>query len=129
MKKNLFFIVAIFLWSACSGVKNTQQAINNGNYDRAIDIALNNLKKNKTKKGNQPYVLMLQEAFAKVTTKDLDRINFLKKDKNPENLESIFGLYKTLKNRQEIIKPLLPLPILKRIKMQSLNLIITMKRL
>jgi hypothetical protein len=116
MKKNLIFIVAIILCSACSSVKNTQQAINNGNYDKAIDIALNNLKKNKTKKGNQPYVLMLQEAFAKVTTKDLGRINFLKKDKNPESLESIFGLYKTLKNRQEIIKPLLPLPILTKNK-------------
>ncbi|TXD52550.1 hypothetical protein ES044_07370 [Polaribacter sp. IC066] len=102
--------------SACSSVKKTQEAINNGNYERAINIALDNLKKNKAKKGNQPYVFMLQDAFAKVTVKDLSRINFLKKDKNPENLEEIFGLYETLKNRQEIIKPLLPLPILKKNK-------------
>ncbi|MGK0412619.1 MAG: hypothetical protein ACJA1B_000817, partial [Polaribacter sp.] len=39
-----------------------------------------------------------------------------KKDKNPENLENIFGLYVALKDRQEIIKPLLPLPILKKNK-------------
>ncbi|WP_189663238.1 MULTISPECIES: hypothetical protein [unclassified Polaribacter] len=116
MKKTLLFIVSIFLMSACSSVKKTQEAINNGNYERAINIALDNLKKNKAKKGNQPYVFMLQDAFAKVTVKDLSRINFLKKDKNPENLEEIFGLYETLKNRQEIIKPLLPLPILKKNK-------------
>jgi hypothetical protein len=116
MKKKLLFTAITILMISCSSVKNTQEAINNGNYDRAIDIALDNLKKNKTKKGNQPYVLMLQDAFAKVTSRDLSRINFLKKDRNPENLESIFGLYETLKNRQEIIKPLLPLPILKKNK-------------
>jgi hypothetical protein len=59
---------------------------------------------------------MLQDAFSKVTARNLNRIDFLKKDRNPENLESIFGLYETLKNRQEIIKPLLPLPILKKNK-------------
>lgn len=116
MKKILLFTAIIILMVSCSSVKNTQEAINNGNYDRAIAIALDNLKRNKTKKGNQPYVLMLQDAFAKVTARNLNRINFLKKDRNPENLESIFGLYETLKNRQEIIKPLLPLPILKKNK-------------
>lgn len=116
MKKILLFTAIIILMVSCSSVKNTQEAINNGNYDRAIAIALDNLKRNKTKKGNQPYVSMLQDAFAKVTARNLNRINFLKKDRNPENLESIFGLYETLKNRQEIIKPLLPLPILKKNK-------------
>ncbi|WP_205853556.1 hypothetical protein [Polaribacter filamentus] len=47
-------------------------------YDTAINIPMDNLKRNKTKKGNQPYVFMLQEAFAKATANDLDRINFLK---------------------------------------------------
>lgn len=112
MKKTLLFTASLFLLISCSSVKKTQQAISNGNYDTAIDIAIENLKKNKTKKGNQPYVLMLQEAFNKARLRDLDRINFLKKDNNPQNIEAIYSLYNDLKNRQEVIKPLLPLPIL-----------------
>jgi hypothetical protein len=114
MKKFLLFTAFTFLLISCSSIKNTQEAISNGNYDTAINIAMDNLKRNKTKKGNQPYVFMLQEAFAKATAKDLDRINFLKKDQNPENIETIYATYKNLKNRQEIIKPILPLPILKK---------------
>ena len=114
MKKQLLIIVSSLFIISCSSVKNTQQAISNGNYDKAIDIALDNLKRNKTKKGNQPYVVLLEEAFSKANKKDLDRITYLKKDENPENLETIFGVYQNLKNRQEVIKPLLPLPIVKK---------------
>lgn len=116
MKKVITSLSLLFVLISCSSVKNTQKAINNGNYNKAITIAIDNLKKNKTKKGNQPYVIMLQDAFAKATAKDLDRIAFLKKDKNPENLEEIFVLYNDLKDRQEVIKPLLPLPILNKNK-------------
>ena len=55
MKKILLFTVLIFFIVSCSSLKNTQEAINNGNYDSAINTAIKNLKRNKTKKGNQPY--------------------------------------------------------------------------
>ena len=113
MKKTLLFTVLIFLIISCSSLKNTQQAINNGNYDSAISTAIKNLKRNKTKKGNQPYILLLEAAFKKVTVKDLAKINFLKKNNNPEDTETIFVLYEQLKRRQEVLKPLLPLYITK----------------
>tara|TARA_B110000902_G_scaffold262183_1_gene338525 strand:- start:114 stop:1301 length:1188 start_codon:yes stop_codon:yes gene_type:complete len=113
MKKQLLFILSFFILISCSSIKNTQEAISNGNYDSAINTAIENLKRNKTKKGNQPYIILLEEAFAKVTSKDLAKINFLKKDNNPENIETIFVLYEELKRRQEILKPLLPLFIRK----------------
>lgn len=122
MKKTLLFTASLFLLISCSSIKKTQQAISNGNYDTAIDIAIENLKKNKTKKGNQPYVLMLQEAFNKARLRDLDRINFLKKDNNPQNIEAIYSLYNDLKNRQEVLKPLLPLPILDQNKNANFQL-------
>jgi hypothetical protein len=53
MKNFLLFTVFIFLTISCSSVKNTQEAISNGNYDDAITIAVENLKRNKTKKRNQ----------------------------------------------------------------------------
>jgi hypothetical protein len=113
MKKFLLFTLFSFLLISCSSIKNTQEAISNGNYDSAINTAIENLKRNKTKKGNQPYIILLEEAFAKVASKDLAKINFLQKDNNPENIETIFVLYEELKGRQEILKPLLPLFIRK----------------
>ncbi|MFK5891222.1 MAG: hypothetical protein QM486_10895 [Flavobacteriaceae bacterium] len=108
-----FFFVSILLIS-CSSVKKTQKAINYGNYNEAINIAIKNLRVNKRKKGNQSYVLLLEEAFAKAVTHDKERINFLKKDGNATNLESIYNLYTQLNNRQEKIKPLLPLQIINK---------------
>jgi hypothetical protein len=113
MKKQLLILVSISLCIACSSIKSTQKAINSGNYDIAINLAVENLKSNKTKKKNQPYVFMLEEAFSKASDRDQEKITFLQKDANPENLESIYNLYVTLKKRQEKIKPLLPLAILK----------------
>jgi len=114
MKRTLpLFILTIFFIS-CNSVKKTQQAINYGNYDEAINIAIKNLRNNKTKKGNQSYVLMLEEAFSKAVTRDKEKIIFLKKDNNSANLESIYNLYMLLSNRQKSIKPLLPLPILNK---------------
>jgi hypothetical protein len=112
MKKIILFTAFIFLITSCSSVKNTQEAISNGNYDSAINTALDNLKRNKTKKRNQPYILLLEEAFIKATAKDLARINFLKKENNPEKIETVFVLYENLKRRQETLKPVLPLFII-----------------
>ncbi|TYP99193.1 hypothetical protein C7447_102514 [Tenacibaculum adriaticum] len=112
MKKiTLLFLITLTIVS-CSSVKSTQKAINSGNYDKAISLSIENLKKNKTKEKNQPYVEMLVKAFKKVKERDEARIAFLKKENRPENLESILNLYQQLNNRQERIKPLLPLKVL-----------------
>lgn len=116
MKKQLLFLLISITFFGCGGVKKTQEAINYGNYDEAMDTAIKNLRSNKTKKSSQPYVIMLEEAFAKAADRDLEKIKFLKNDGNPANLESIYTIYQNLNNRQERIKPLLPLPIHKNSK-------------
>lgn len=108
MKKALLLLFVLLL-TACSSVKKTQVALNSGNYDGAIAIALDKLRDNKTRKGNQPYVLMLEQAFAKAADRDLQQIKFLKAGKNPAQLEEIFETYNKLINRQDKIRPLLPL--------------------
>ena len=95
------------------GVKQTQNNLASGNYDAAIDIALSNLRSNKDKKGKQDYIYLLEEAFAKVKERDLNTISFLKKENNPSNLEKIYNTYLALHDRQEKIKPLLPLKLIK----------------
>ena len=111
MIKKLLLIILLISITSCSSVKKTQEAINYGNYDEAINIALKQLRNNKTKKGNQDYVVLLEEAFEKVTIKDTEFITFLERDGNPANFEGIYNTYLNLKNRQQLIKPLLPLPI------------------
>ncbi|GAB1856591.1 hypothetical protein MHTCC0001_14260 [Flavobacteriaceae bacterium MHTCC 0001] len=85
--------------------------MNSGNYDQAISTALNKLRKNKSKKRNQDYVLMLHDAYGKVMERDLSTITHLKKDNNPETYKQVYEMYLDLDGRQEAIKPLLPLQV------------------
>ncbi|MGB5273077.1 MAG: hypothetical protein WBN39_03410 [Flavobacteriaceae bacterium] len=111
MKKLLHFVIIALLLIACGGVKKTQEALNTGNYGNAINKSIVNLVDNKTKKSNQPYVLLLEEAYKKNTERELQNIAFLEKDGNPANYETIFRTYNNLKSIQDRIQPLLPLPI------------------
>lgn len=112
MKKITFLITFFILITSC-GVKQTKNNLASGNYDAAIDIALSNLRSNKDKKGKQDYIYLLEEAFAKAKERDLNSINFLSKENIPSNLEKIYNTYLSLNDRQEKIKPLLPLKLIK----------------
>jgi hypothetical protein len=109
MKKITLLLLTI-TFIGC-GVKQTQSMLSNGNYDGAIENAIDALSTNKTSKGKQDYIYLLEEAFAKVKTRDLNTLNLLKKENNPANFERIFKSYTQLRNRQERIKPLLPLAL------------------
>jgi len=109
--KKISFLLAFIIITSC-GVKRTRTMLTSGNYDEAIDNALSNLRSNKDKKGNQDYVYILEEAFAKAKDRDLNFINLLEHESNPANFEKIYNTYLQLNNRQEKIKPLLPLKLL-----------------
>lgn len=109
--KKVLLLTTIVLLAACGGVKKTQEALNTGNYVTAMNKAIKNLSENKTKKGNQEYITLLEEAFAKNTEREQQEIAFLQNDGNPANLETIYNKYLQLKQIQERIKPLLPLHI------------------
>jgi hypothetical protein len=105
----LFLLILI---SSC-GLKKTQNMLSDGDYDGAINKSILNLRSNKNAKGKQPYVYLLEEAFAKAKQRDLSNIDMLVKDANPANLEKIYNYYIQLNNRQEHIRPLLPLQLIK----------------
>jgi hypothetical protein len=111
MKKITLLFLSLLIVSC--GVKQTQSMLSNGDYDGAINRALEGLRTNKNSKGNQDYVYLLEEAFAKAKQRDLESLNLLIKENNPSNYERIFNLYSQLNNRQERIKPLLPLQLIK----------------
>nr|WP_298999071.1 hypothetical protein [uncultured Allomuricauda sp.] len=110
MKKTLLYST-ILLMLSCGGVKKTQEAVNSGNYVTAMNKAIKNLRDNKTRKGHQAYVTLLEDAFAKHTQRELEQISFMEKDGNPANLETIYRKYNSLRDIQARIQPLLPLSI------------------
>lgn len=106
-------LVSLFVLSllGCSA-KQTKNSLLSGNYDQAIQIATESLKKDKERKSKQEFVYMLEEAFAKAKEHDERTISVCKQEKNPANIEKIYNTYVQLENRQEKIRPLLPLKLI-----------------
>jgi hypothetical protein len=111
MKRSILPLVVLFLIASCGGVKRTQEALNTGNYLQAINTSVRELAENKTKKSKQTYVLVLEEAYAKFLERELSDIRFLRKDGNPAHLGDIYQKYTEIRDVQNRIRPLLPLPI------------------
>lgn len=109
MKQVLLLLFGILIISSCSSVKKSQKALNQGNYNEAIGIAVGKLQKDKTKRGNQEHILILEDAFRKITETNKKRIAFLRKEGNPANFREIYQLYSNLDRIQKMISPLLPL--------------------
>lgn len=112
--KKITSLLALLLIVAACGVRQTRDMLTSGDYDGAIQNAVDGLRGgNKNAKGKQDYVYLLEEAFAKAKERDLRNIEIWFKDANPQNLEKIYDTYVQLNARQEKIRPLLPVRLLK----------------
>lgn len=111
MKYFFSILVLSLLVISCGGVKKTETAINTGNFDQAIDIAVSNLASDKNAKRKQEYVFLLEDAFAKAVKEDQILLNRLKSDPNPEVLEVLYETLENMERRQSKIRPLLPLKV------------------
>lgn len=112
--KKITLLLSLFIIVTSCGVKQTQTMLSDGDYDGAINRAVEGLRTNKNAKGKQDYVYLLEEAFAKAKERDLREIDLLAKDGNPAKLEKIYNTYLQLNNRQERIRPILPLQLIKQ---------------
>jgi hypothetical protein len=100
-----FFVFFLLMSSfSCTSI---EKLVDSGQYDKAIYYATNKLSGAKVNKVE--YVRGLETAFKKVTDKDMAYIEKLKNEGNPESWETILSVYATISNRQESIRPLLPL--------------------
>ena len=107
MKNIAFPFFVFFLLMASISCTSIEKLVDTGQYDKAIYFATNKLSGAKVKKVE--YVKGLETAFKKATDKDMAYIEKLKNEGNPESWETILSVYATISNRQESIRPLLPL--------------------
>jgi hypothetical protein len=97
-----FFFLLTFV--SCTSI---EKLVETGQYDKAIYYATNKLSGAKVNKVE--YVKGLETAFKKATEKDMTYIDKLKNEGNPESWETILSVYNIISDRQEQIRPLLPL--------------------
>ena len=95
-----------FLLSSCSSIRETQIEVDSGNYDYAINRALEGLKRNRSNKKTDEYAWILEEAFAKAVDRDLRAIERWQLENHGKAIEEIFFLYEGLQQRQERIRPI-----------------------
>lgn len=109
MKRTLLYLSMILILASCSGKKQVARALHSGNYDHAMQEALERLRTNKDSRRKQDYILMLSDAYYKAVERDLGDVKYLKHDDNPENYKQLYEIFVDLNQRQNSIKPLLPL--------------------
>jgi len=105
MKKTLsLLVIAVILYSCGSSKKFYQR----GQYDMAISKAVKKLRK---KPNKEKEILILEQAYTKANNKDNERISFLKLEGNPEMWGELFNRYSKMKNRQSLVRDVLPLEV------------------
>ena len=109
-------VITLLLLASCGNIKEIQNNIYTGNYDRAINLSTQQIVKKKGKKSADPYVKALKEAYDKAVERDLALLDKLSKEVNPEKWQTIYDTYLQLDTRQDKIKPLLPLYLIKENK-------------
>lgn len=110
--KKITCLLLLTIFTLSCGVKTTRTMLTSGDYDAAVRKSVEGLRSNKNAKGNQDYVYLLEEAYAKAKERDQRNIEAWSKDSNPDNLEKIYETYNLLSNRQELIRPLEPLKLI-----------------
>lgn len=105
MRYLILFLAGMMLaTTACRSVLDLAES---GDYDRAIDLAVKNLK-GRSKK-NPDVVAGLEMAFNKAQDRDMRAINALKEEGRDENWERILNISHSIASRQRKVEPLLPL--------------------
>ncbi len=105
LKKIAVCITIVSIFASCS---SSTKLMRSGNYDGAIYKATKKLKR---KKDKEKEIITLEQAYQKANERDKEKIIFLKKEGKPESWDLIFSTYARMSQRQQNIKPLLPLRI------------------
>ncbi len=92
------------LMASCQSV---EKMIDTGNFDSALTKSMQKLRGKKKLKAR--YVVAAEEAFAKVTQRDMTRVKTLSSSSRAKDYDQVLTIYKRMQRRQEAIQSLLPL--------------------
>ena len=105
MKKVIYFIICLILFTGCGSSKKMYQK---GRYDQAINKAVKKLRKNPTKVND---INILDRSYNIANERDNERVRYLEMEGNPNSWDEILGIYSALKNRQSLVRTVLPLKL------------------
>jgi hypothetical protein len=103
MTRLIIYLFVVLLFTGCVSSRKLYQR---GQYDMAIRKSVKKLRGNpeKTKEIN-----ILEKSYLAANENDNNRIKFLKTDGKPEMWNEVFLHYSQLKDRQELVRSVLPL--------------------
>ncbi|MDO9254838.1 MAG: hypothetical protein Q7U54_04930 [Bacteroidales bacterium] len=98
----LVFVLAIIF----SGCGSSKKQLQKGNYDAAIAKAVKQLRKDRN---DVKQIEILEQSYKVANDQDNERIRFLKMEGRPNNWDQIYLVYKSLNDRQSLVKTVTPL--------------------
>lgn len=98
----LVFILAIIL----SGCGSSKKQLQKGNYDAAIAKSVKQLRKDPS---DVKQIDILERSYQVANDQDNEHIRFLKMEGRPNNWDNIYLVYKSLSERQSLVKTVTPL--------------------
>lgn len=99
---SLIFILTILL----AGCNSSKKQLQKGNYDAAIAKAAKQLRKDPA---DVKQIDILERAYQVANDRDNEKIRFLKMEGRPNNWDNIYLVYKSLNDRQSLVKSVTPL--------------------
>ncbi len=108
--KTIYLVLIISL--ILGGCTTSTKLIQYGRYDSALEKSVKELRKNPSGTDD---ILALERAYSVLNERTMERINFLKLENNPRNLEELIKLYSEMKYRQTLVRTVLPLSLPDRV--------------
>jgi len=105
MKRFTFHIIIVFLLAGCA---SQTKLLQRGDYDSLINKTVNNLVK---KPDSHEDAKMLDRAYSLANERDQERARYLRVEGTPNTWDELLGLYSAMKNRQTLVRTVLPLHI------------------
>lgn len=106
MVKRILISSLLLISFGCSPIKKINNNVVSGEFDKAINKTISELKKIKNKKKKIQYELILKDIYNKAVVNSKDKISRFKKDGNPEFFDDIYFEYDKLIKRQNKLKNL-----------------------
>ena len=104
MIKHFFKLLLITILFGCSPVKKINDNVISGEFDKAINKTISELKKTKNKNKIIQYESILLDIYNRSVVNSKDLIQRLKRDGNPEYFDDIFYEYNKLIEREKKLK-------------------------